>query len=159
MDKNNMPSWMPKVIALVVVLAAGGIVATVQGKKDLSPVVLPAAGDDTNGTAEGAKSEVSAAYKDGTYSTEGNYTSPGGPETIDVTLTIKDGVVTEADVVANATNPGSVMWQGKFVEGYKAEVIGKNLADLELSNISGSSLTPKGFNDALVEIRAQAVAA
>lgn len=159
MDKNTKPSWMPKVIALVVVLAAGGLVAAMQGKKDLGPVVLPAAGDDTSGSPEDAKSELSATYKDGTYSTEGNYASPGGPETIDVTLTVKDGVITEADVVANATNPGSVMWQGKFVEGYKAEVVGKNLADLELTKVSGSSLTPKGFNNALEEIRAQAVAA
>jgi len=35
-------------------------------------------------------------------------------------------------------------------------VIGKNIADVQLSRVSGSSLTPEGFNNALATIKSQA---
>jgi hypothetical protein len=46
--------------------------------------------------------------------------------------------------------------QTDFAANYKTQVIGKKIEGLELSKISGSSLTPKGFNDALEKIRSQA---
>ncbi len=101
---------------------------------------------------------VAAAYKDGIYSAVGNYVAPSGAEAIDVTLTVKDGMVADATVDATATNPASKQWQATFIAGYKEQVVGKKLSDLSLSKVSGSSLTPKGFNDALNEIRDQAKA-
>ncbi|MBP9818293.1 hypothetical protein KBC75_06135 [Candidatus Shapirobacteria bacterium] len=95
-------------------------------------------------------------YKDGEYSAEGMYTSPAGPEQIKVDLTVKDGVVTDSTVTAEATVPKSVFMQGVFVDNYKPMVVGKNLNEIKLDKVAGSSLTPKGFNDALDKIREQA---
>ncbi len=95
-------------------------------------------------------------YKDGTYTAEGKYVSPGGDESIDVTLTLKNDIVTESQVESNATRPMSVKYQGFFIEGYKALVIGKNIDEVVLDKVSGSSLTPKGFNDAVEKIKAEA---
>lgn len=95
-------------------------------------------------------------FKDGTYQTIGNYNSPGGAEEIDVSLTIADGLITDATVVSKATRPRSVTMQGQFVSGFKEQVIGKSLNDVYLDKVSGSSLTPKGFNEAVEEIKEQA---
>lgn len=97
-------------------------------------------------------------YKDGTYSADGVYSSPAGAEDIGVTLTLKGDVVTDASVVPHATNMKSKFMQGMFIDGYKAQVIGKNISDLHLTKISGSSLTPAGFNDAVAKIEVQAKA-
>lgn len=99
---------------------------------------------------------VAATYKNGIYSTTGNYASPAGPESIDVTLTVAGDVVTAASVKANATNPVSSKFQAKFVDGYASVVVGKKLADLSLSKVSGASLTTNGFNEALEELKTQA---
>lgn len=157
-------SWVSKVIVLILVIAAGGL-AFLFGKKAEDSEMFEEPSESGNvvdtKTPAAAPTEVVAAdvtYKDGVYSAIGDYNSPAGLETIDVTLTVADGVVTDATVDANATNPGSKMWQGKFIEGYKEQVIGKKLSDLSLTKVSGSSLTPKGFNEALVEIRTEAQA-
>lgn len=97
-----------------------------------------------------------ASYKDGEYDVVGDYVSPGGPETIDVKVTLKDNVITDATVVSEATRPESIEWQTKFVSGYKEQVIGKNINEINLTKVSGSSLTPKGFNDAIEKIKSEA---
>lgn len=96
-------------------------------------------------------------YKAGTYSTVGAYTSPGGPEEIGVSLTIsKDGIIESADVEIMATHPTSKQVQTTFAENYTTQVVGKDIDTLTLTNVSGSSLTPKGFNDALSKIKSEA---
>lgn len=97
-----------------------------------------------------------STYKDGVYDVEGLYVSPGGEESIGVKLIIKDGVVTESDVTEKATRPISVKFQKQFKEGYKQFVVGKKLDEIALDKVSGSSLTPKGFNDALEKIKTSA---
>jgi hypothetical protein len=97
-------------------------------------------------------------YKDGEYAAEGDYTSPGGAESINVTLTIKDNVVEAADVKANATRPISKKMQESFIGGYKEQVVGKKLDEINLGKVSASSLAPKGFNDAVTKIKAEAKA-
>ena len=96
--------------------------------------------------------EVTQAFKDGTYTKTGNYVSPGGPEQIEVTITLMDGKITAASVKPMATLAGSINFQNKFKEGFKEIVIGKNITEVNLDKISGSSLTPKGFNDAIKQV-------
>ncbi|MFZ2206668.1 MAG: hypothetical protein WA061_05780 [Microgenomates group bacterium] len=100
--------------------------------------------------------EVSAEYKDGIYEQVGDYKSPAGPEQIDVKLTLKNGVIVESEVTPKATAPISKMKQEAFTKGYKSVVVGKKIKDLQLGKIAGSSLTPKGFNDAVEKIKAEA---
>jgi hypothetical protein len=73
-----------------------------------------------------------------------------------VTLTLKDDIITAVTVTSNATRPMSMRMQGMFISGCQAVVVGKNIDDVHLTNVSGSSLTPKGFNDALTKIKTDA---
>lgn len=109
---------------------------------------------NTNQTANTPAVQVD--YKDGTYSATGSYKSPAGPEQIGVTLTLKNNIVTDATVTPEATAKRSVMMQNDFAANYKPLVVGKNINDINLTKVSGSSLTPAGFNDALANIESQA---
>lgn len=140
--------------AIVILLLAGYAIfsrrqpASVQ---EMAQVPTPAS------NVEGREEEVTQSeYVDGQYEAVGEYRSPGGDETIDVLLTLESGVVVDATVVSNATLPNSVQFQGMFVENFKEQVVGKNIDDLDLTHVSGSSLTPKGFNDAVEKIKRQA---
>lgn len=99
-----------------------------------------------------------ATYKSGTYSAEGAYTSPGGAEHIDVKLTLANGIITDVQVTPKATIPMSQRFQGLFADNYKQYVVGKKLDEVNLTKVAGSSLTPKGFADALAKIKAEAKA-
>lgn len=95
-------------------------------------------------------------YKDGTYSASGAYTSPAGSENVEVTLTLKDGSVTNVVFKGDAENEKSKFMQEKFGEGISAQVVGKSIDSLDLAVVNGSSLTPKGFMDALEKIKQEA---
>lgn len=97
-------------------------------------------------------------YTDGTYTATGSYVSPGGPETIKITLTLKDNVVTDAVAEPQAANPTSKRYQGIFTQNFKSMVVGKDIRTLSLHKVSGSSLTSGGFNEAVDAIKAQAKA-
>lgn len=97
-------------------------------------------------------------FKDGTYSSNGKYNSPAGGEEIGVTVTVKGDVITDASVKVLATNPASSEWQTKVSNAIKSVVVGKKLTDVVLDKVSGSSLTPKGWNDAISKIQTQAKA-
>ena len=115
--------------------------------------------DATVNTPVVAKPEdVQATYKDGTYTASGAYFSPAGAEEVEITLTLTSNIITDAQFVGKATNPGSVMAQKKFSEGFKEQVVGKAVSEVSLTVVHGSSLTPKGFMDALEKIKAQAKA-
>ena len=101
---------------------------------------------------------TASVYKDGTYSATGSYMSPGGPDQVGVSLTLKNDIITDITVTAEPGDNESARYQSRFVSGYKQLVIGKNIADVHLTRVSGSSLTSIGFNDALAQIKARAKA-
>ncbi|HSE60714.1 MAG TPA: FMN-binding protein [Candidatus Saccharimonadales bacterium] len=100
----------------------------------------------------------SATYKDGTYTAGGSYTSPGGNERVNVTVTLKDDKITDATVTPTPASPTSSQYQGQFVANFKQFVVGKDADQVSLSRVSGSSLTSRGFNNALDQIKQQAKA-
>jgi len=100
----------------------------------------------------------SSTYKDGTYTATGSYTSPGGNENLMVKLTLSNNVVTASTVQSGANDPTAESYQSIFIGGYKKYVVGKKITDINVSNVSGSSLTSKGFKDALKQIEKQAQA-
>ena len=130
------------VIALIVIL---GVAAILFSSKNLSP-----SPKKVNTTSQ------KVSYKNGVYEQERDYISPAGPEQIDVVLTLSEGVITEATVTPQAVNPKSKYMQDVFVENFKPLVVGKNIKELNLGKVAGSSLTPKGFNDAVAKIKAKA---
>ncbi len=102
--------------------------------------------------------QTASVYKDGTYSATGSYMSPGGEDQIMVTLTLTNDVITSVSVTPAAGDRTSERYQNYFISGYKQYVIGYNIASVNLTYVSGSSLTPIGFDDALSQIEAQAKA-
>ncbi len=110
----------------------------------------------TTATKETSGGAATSGYKDGTYTADGHYSIPGGSEIIGISLTIKDGVIVDAVGTVKGLRPNSQKFQGIFVANFRDQVVGKKLADVSLSNVSGSSLSPLGFNDAVVQIRTQA---
>ncbi len=95
-------------------------------------------------------------YRDGVYSAVGSYVSPAGDEQIGIKFTVTGDIVTAADVTPMASHPVSSKFQNMFAEGYKQYVVGKSLAGLNLKKVSGSSLTPIGFDQAIKKVQAQA---
>lgn len=105
---------------------------------------------------EEEKEEVTM-YKDGSYSQAGTYQSPAGAESVNVSLTVKDDVVTGLTVTPSAQNETSKKFQGLFVAGINQMVVGKKLSEVgSFGQVNGSSLTPQGFVSAVAGIKAQA---
>ncbi len=147
------------VVVLVIALAGfGGYSYMQKGSTEVSentPVDLPLVPRPEEGVVPTASTYM---YKDGTYNSKGSYNSPAGAEEIDVTVVLKNDVITDVTVKSLATVDASKNWQGKFIGGVKAEVVGKKLSEVNLTKVSGSSLTPKGWNDAVAKIQVQAKA-
>lgn len=106
--------------------------------------------------SDDSQSSQTIAYLDGSYQATGSYRSPGGGEEIEVSITLQDSVITQAEVVGFATLPASVRYQNLFISNFQDQVIGKSIDEVQLDVVSGSSLTPIGFNAAIAEIKAQA---
>ncbi len=98
----------------------------------------------------------SSGYKDGTYTAMASYRTPERNEDLTVTLTLKNGVVVDSKVTAQAKDPSSKLYQSEFIQNYKQFVTGKNIDTLSLTRVAGSSLTPNGFNAAVAQIKIQA---
>jgi uncharacterized protein with FMN-binding domain len=105
-----------------------------------------------------ANTTNTATFKDGTYKATGSYTSPGGNESITISVTLKDGVVTDTSATSGANDPTAKQYQNEFIAGYKDQVVGKKINAIKLSRVSGSSLTSQGFNSAIQQIEQQAQA-
>lgn len=105
-------------------------------------------------TMEGAKE--SSNYADGTYSAVGTYTTPAQEETVSITLTLTNGIIDRVEYEPETTNTISKKYQIMFDENVEAMVVGKSLDEVELTKVSGSSLTPKGFNNAIEKIKEEA---
>jgi uncharacterized protein with FMN-binding domain len=171
MDENNTQGaqrsstgkfLIPAVVLGVIVIAAIAFFAMNQSKNNSSV--------DPTGTMEAVTSAptqaavetqptatVSASeFKDGEYDATGHYVSPGGPRDVDVTITLADGVITDAIFLGHATDPNSKRFQGEFRDNFKPLVVGKNIDDVQLTKVAGSSLSPKGFMDALEKIKTEA---
>lgn len=147
MESQNQTKKTGLIIgALIVVLVA--VVAVFAGKDDDDVVVQqPTTLEDAN---------IAANYKDGVYTATGSYMSPGGPDEIDVTVTLANNVITEVVSVAKPGDEVSKKYMKMFTDDYKTLVIGKNISEVKLDKVSGSSLTSIGFNNAISKIRSQA---
>ncbi|WP_041684538.1 FMN-binding protein [Renibacterium salmoninarum] len=108
--------------------------------------------DQSSSPSSGAKSP----YKDGAYQADGSYISPNGQEKLGVELTLTAGTVTNLKLTSYPSNPNTKRFQGEFISGVDAQVVGKSIDSLNVSKVSGSSLTSGGFNDAIAQIKKEA---
>lgn len=98
-------------------------------------------------------------YEDGEYEATADYTVPNGTQySVQVAMSISDDVVTDVQVFFDDKESGqtSTGMQEAFYGAFGEEVIGQNLSEVNLSRVGGASLTSQAFNDAVVDIRAQA---
>lgn len=117
---------------------------------------------DTDAGASTAPDSGSAsgggAYADGTYTAEGSYATPESVETIEVTVTLADDVITDVEVTGDPQKSESEEYQGRFIGGIADVVVGQDIDEISVSRVAGSSLTSGGFNQAIEAIKAEAAA-
>ncbi len=168
---NNSKKWILIAAAAIIIIAiaAGGGLFFMQNKEENSPEEATE-GANTNQTpspeamvsiapsesATASGAQTTSNYKNGTYTATGTYMTHAGSEKIGVTVTLKDGEVTAVTVKEMAVRPMSKVMQDDFAANYKTMVMGKNIDVIKLGKVSGSSLTPMGFNAALEDIKTQA---
>jgi len=114
------------------------------------------AGCTPAGAAPAPTAAPAGPAKDGTYSAAGDYDTPGGPESVHVTLTVQSGVVKAVQVTGSGGTPNAQHYEAAFESGIAGVVVGKKLAGLAVGAVSGSSLTGAGFDAALDAIRSEA---
>ena len=155
----NTKSFL-SILAVVVVALAGGVyiyakpsTVEVANIATSAPVGVPV----TTPISPETQTTI-VLYKDGTYAAKGSYRAPSGEEIIDVSVTLKDGVITDSSVVGHGTSPGSKVNQADFIANYKQLVTGKKINEVQLTKVSGSSLTSTGWNSAIEHIQSQAKA-
>jgi uncharacterized protein with FMN-binding domain len=95
-----------------------------------------------------------ADYADGQYSADGQY--GGQPSSIGVTVTLTEDIVTAVSVSPHATDPTSLDLQERFAAAVPTVVVGRDIDEIKVDRLAGSSGTPRGFNAALEEIKKQA---
>jgi|GEM_PF-515556 len=135
--------------------------ATVPPRQDTVPTDTATPNSDdtdsfTTPTSPESTKVQSTTYTDGTYSASGTYKSPAGSEEVLVTLVVQNDTVLSSTFSATSDSGTSKNFQKQFADGYISQVVGKKLSDINVGKVSGSSLTAKGFNDALSQIKAQA---
>jgi uncharacterized protein with FMN-binding domain len=115
-------------------------------------------GGDTSATTapDTADATTTGSYADGEYTESAEYQSPNGTEEVTVTVTLEGGVITAVEAVGDGDNPNSKRYQSEFADGIADVVVGKNIDDISVDKVAGSSLTSAGFNDAIDAIKADA---
>jgi uncharacterized protein with FMN-binding domain len=140
--------------------AATGGTSTGSTEESSAPAAAPSAAapsaDASAAPAEG--SAATGAYADGDYSATGEYQSPAGTESVDVSVTLEGDIVTDVTVEPNADNANSVRYQTAFAGNVADVVVGKSIDDLAVDKVAGSSLTSDGFNAAIEQIKDDAAA-
>lgn len=93
-------------------------------------------------------------YRDGSYTARGVYGSL--PSHQDVTLTLDRGAVTTIEITSPAEDPTSLGYQRRFAAALPNAVIGRNIDELNIDRIAGSSGCSEGFMNALGKIKRDA---
>ncbi|MBD1590965.1 hypothetical protein HC744_02785 [Arthrobacter sp. S1_S22] len=138
---------------------AGTVAACAPSAGDSSPAPAASGSSTTGGSpSPGASTPAGSGsgYKDGTYSADGTYVSPNGTETVGVELTLASGAVTDVQITQHPSNPNTRKFQGEFAGGIAGQVVGRNIDELNVSKVAGSSLTSGGFNQAVEQIKSEA---
>ncbi|MFH8249659.1 hypothetical protein ACH3VR_04740 [Microbacterium sp. B2969] len=153
----------PLRVGAAVVGVAGAIALAGCSATDSSATADTGSSDTGTTTTDSGSSSTTTdsgsstgGYADGTYTAEGSYATPESVETISVTVTLKDDVITDVEVSGSPQARESQEYQSKFIGGIADVVVGQDIDSLSVSRVAGSSLTSGGFNDAIEQIKAEA---
>jgi hypothetical protein len=98
--------------------------------------------------------EDALSYRDGQYSATGWY--GGLPSHQDVTLTVENDTVTAVEINTPAEDDTSLGYQQRFADALPTAIVGRNIDELAVDRLAGSSGCSEGFMNALDEIKADA---
>jgi uncharacterized protein with FMN-binding domain len=143
------PSASPTPTAAPTTVAAAPAAPT----KAAAPAPTSAPSTSPSPSPSATPSAPASVYKDGNYSATGTYKSPGGSETLRVTLDLSDDVVTDLAVTSVKIDSTAAAYEAAFEGGIQAIVVGKNIDSLNVGPVAGSSLTSVGFNRAITTIK------
>lgn len=133
--------------------AEGGNDATAPPATAPSTSATPPPTAPSSGTASTSRGD----YDDGTYTARGYY--GGAPSYMTFTVTLDDDLISDVESELmpdnNATSRG---YQERFAAALPEEVVGRSVDEVEIGKLAGSSSCGDGFNDALAQIREQALA-
>lgn len=169
--KRINPAIISIIVVVLIGIAAGAVYAVNNTKQtsnsdettDSQAAEQTTSSDETTSTEESTAADSSTSadaastYADGTYTATGSYSTPGGNESITVTVTLAGDTISSVSAEGSASRGDSSQYQSKFLSGYKSQVVGKDIDSVSLSRVSGSSLTSSGFNAAIEKIKDEAV--
>lgn len=153
---------LPRTKKMVLSGAAATILlltAACGGETDDSTSDSGSSSESTTDAGEDASTGAATTYTAGDYTAEGSYQTPGGQQSVEVEVTLaEDGTISAVTVTPQADGGNSEQFQTKFAGGIADEVVGTKIDDLDVSKVSGSSLTSGGFNAAIDVILDEAAA-
>ncbi|MFW5720386.1 MAG: hypothetical protein ACOCXT_05150 [Candidatus Dojkabacteria bacterium] len=156
----NKQSTIGITVAAVIILSAtvGAGVYRSRDNSDQSSGETKTTQTNSEVSATDAPGVKEHQYRDGSYTESGFYNAPlpAGREEVVVSIILKEGVVETLGFEGKSKNPTSKQWISQFESSIEDEVVGKHIDEIELDKVSGSSLTPLGFNEAVAKIRDQA---
>ncbi len=161
MDSSHSPNKAVIGVIVIALLAIAATAAIVLGQnntsKDTNVSDTASASVSPQASTTTQPTNAPTNFKSGTYNATGSYQTPGGLESIAVSVTLGgDGTITDATVTPEGKTGEAQEYQDKFVSGFKSQVVGKKIGEVQLSRVAGSSLTSGGFNDAIADIEKQA---
>ncbi|MEJ7648731.1 MAG: FMN-binding protein [Nakamurella sp.] len=136
--------------------AAGGVLLLQADRADAAPSVHRAVQTAVPAQPPSVVGTAGSLFRDGDYASTGRYLTPGGNESIEVTLRVRDGVITAATSRTEALSPTARQFQEQFRVAIAAQVVARPLSSVSVDVVAGASLTSSGFNDALTRIRTEA---
>jgi uncharacterized protein with FMN-binding domain len=140
-------------------LRTGAALVGIAGTLPLAGCAGAADGSSGSNGSDGSNAAAGdGTYTDGTYTAEGTYQTPESVETISVTVTLQNDVITDVQVAGDPQARESQDYQSQFIGGIADAVVGKDIDQISVSRVAGSSLTSGGFNDAIETIKSEAAA-
>jgi len=111
--------------------------------------------ETTAKTAQPRQEAVAVTKKNisGTFHLQSTYQVPSGAEPLDTTVTLKNDVITAVSGQNVALNEKSKKYQDAFIQGISGQIVGKNINDVNVTYVNGSSLTAQAFNKALHDLQ------
>ena len=109
--------------------------------------------------AAAAASPTGGPYADGTYTQSESYGVVDGvieEDSIDVTATLRDGVITEVSVTGHPLLTQSHDYMQGFVNEISGAVVGRSVEDAHVTALAGASKTSAAYNDAVDAIAVEA---
>ena len=95
---------------------------------------------------------------DGAFTYDVSYLTPKGATEMTAAFTVTDNVISDVTLTGNPQHKTSLQYQQTLQAELGSLVIGKDLSSVSAlpAKVSGSSLTPGGFNQALAQLQAEA---